>query len=52
MPGAMNKANARQHTKNKQKYEQQKIRTNLNKERKVEAQRKFQDRKQAKQKED
>ena len=35
MPGAMNKANARQHSHNAKKYEEQKLRTARNKQKNI-----------------
>lgn len=35
MPGAMNKANSRQHSHNAKKYEEQKIRTARNKQKNI-----------------
>lgn len=45
MPGAMNKANARQHMKNGAHYDRQPVITARNKARRAEAQERFQERK-------
>ena len=45
MPGAMSKANARQHTHNKEKYKQQEVRTARNKAKNIEAQKRFEEKK-------